>query len=238
MHQVQRSRLYRPFLASIRLRFLEPYARKQVGQQNRFFYAEVQLATFHRRCKTHLNPRTIGTSKDAYYLCNLFLSHHLEYNISTTHGMLYEFWTIPDLASYVEEDKENLRNIIRLNVSTADWLDCRKGLPMWSTFCLKRYLAASACDNSYSDGIEYSDKHWERKHPCGSESPLGEGPPTQEPDDSNSASTASSKMTSFTKGRFGETKISWIHLTSSDSLVKGLLALDFHFPIHAIDPGQ
>lgn len=87
-------------------------------------HAEVQLATFHRQQKTHPSPRTIGTSKAACYLCNLFLSLHPQYRISATHGVIFDAWTIPDVISYSAEDRKELRDVVR---SMQNTLEARAG---------------------------------------------------------------------------------------------------------------
>ncbi|KAL3482711.1 hypothetical protein BJX62DRAFT_221289 [Aspergillus germanicus] len=47
-----------------------------------------------------MRPRTIGTSKYLCYLCYLFLRYHGAFAILSTHGRLYDQWTVPDLAEY------------------------------------------------------------------------------------------------------------------------------------------
>ncbi|KAL3465440.1 hypothetical protein BJX64DRAFT_54490 [Aspergillus heterothallicus] len=47
-----------------------------------------------------MRPRTIGTSKYLCYLCYLFLRFNGEFQILSTHGRLYDQWTVPDLAEY------------------------------------------------------------------------------------------------------------------------------------------
>ena len=92
--------------------------------RERFVHAEVQLATFHRLQKTHPPPQTIGTSKAACYLCNLFLSLHPQHRISATHEVIFDAWTVPDVKSYSAEDKKELRDIVR---SMQNTLEARAG---------------------------------------------------------------------------------------------------------------
>jgi hypothetical protein len=47
-----------------------------------------------------MRPRTIGTSKYLCYLCYLFLRYHGAFAILSTHGRLYDQWTVPDLVEY------------------------------------------------------------------------------------------------------------------------------------------
>ncbi|KAI9710169.1 MAG: hypothetical protein M1812_007500 [Candelaria pacifica] len=104
---------FRHLFKSVQFKFLDCYESHWVKRRERFVHAEVQLATFHRLQKTRPSPRTIGTSKAACYLCNLFLSLHPQYRISATHGVIFDAWTIPDVISYSEEDRKELRNVVQ-----------------------------------------------------------------------------------------------------------------------------
>ncbi len=106
------SKRYRSLFAPLYFEFVKNYSKHKINGINRYVHAEVQLTIFHRQRKDSPDPRAIGTSKAACYLCDLFLSYHPQYTISATHGVLYECWTIPDLASYNVDDKRELRNII------------------------------------------------------------------------------------------------------------------------------
>lgn len=60
-------------------------------------HGEVQLVLFHARfpSKNGLEPRTIGSSKLACFLCHLFVVEYGSWSISGSHGRLYERWRIP-----------------------------------------------------------------------------------------------------------------------------------------------
>ena len=120
---------FRHLFKSVQFRFLNCYESHRVKSRERFVHAEVQLATFHRLQKTHPSPRTIGTSKAACYLCNLFLSLHPQYRISATHGVIFDAWTIPDVMSYSAEDRKDLRDVVQSMQNTlearAGKLNCR-----------------------------------------------------------------------------------------------------------------
>ncbi len=103
---------YRHLIGSSQFRFLAEYASHRVLGRERFVHAEIQIVTFHRLEKTLPLPRTIGTSKAACYLCNLFLSLYPQYTISATHGTIFEAWTIPDVLPYSVEDRRQLRALI------------------------------------------------------------------------------------------------------------------------------
>ncbi|KAI9892525.1 MAG: hypothetical protein M1814_001482 [Vezdaea aestivalis] len=112
------SKRYRSSFVPIRLAFLDQHSRHKINGLSRYVHAEVQLVVFHRQHKDSPKPRVIGTSKAACYLCDLFLSHHPQYTISATHGMLYEQWTIPDLPSYDLNDRQEIQNMIRAMFQT------------------------------------------------------------------------------------------------------------------------
>lgn len=117
---------YRHLLMSSHFRFLPRYAPQTVSGRERIVYAEVQIVTFHRLEGTHPLPRTIGTSKAACYLCNLFLTLHLQYTISATYGTIFDAWIIPDVLQYSVEDRRELRSIIQ-NMQAALEARIKKG---------------------------------------------------------------------------------------------------------------
>ncbi|KAL8706331.1 MAG: hypothetical protein Q9201_000614 [Fulgogasparrea decipioides] len=104
---------FRHLFTSLHFRFMDNYAPHLVNGRERFVHAEVQIVTFHRLQKTRPSPRTIGTTKATCYLCNLFISFHPQYITSATHGVIFDAWTIPDLLPYTEEDRRELRAIVR-----------------------------------------------------------------------------------------------------------------------------
>ncbi|SMQ49303.1 unnamed protein product [Zymoseptoria tritici ST99CH_3D7] len=62
-------------------------------------------------------PRTIGTSKYLCYLCYLFLREHGGFGHAlSSHGRLFDQWTVPDLEDYDHETREKLAQILsRMN---------------------------------------------------------------------------------------------------------------------------
>ena len=117
---------FRRLFQSLRFRFLDNYAPHRVLGRRRFVHAEVQIVTFYRLEGTRSLPMTIGTSKAACYLCNLFLSLHLQYTILATYGILYNAWTIPDILLYSIEDRIELRGVIQ-NIQTVLEARARQG---------------------------------------------------------------------------------------------------------------
>ncbi|KAL8803079.1 MAG: hypothetical protein Q9182_003392 [Xanthomendoza sp. 2 TL-2023] len=80
-----------------------------------FVHAEIQLITFYglSSCRGSLNPRWLGVSKDACYLCDLFIKAHGQFSISKTHGRLYDQWTMPDLAEFGSTLRNDYRRILK-----------------------------------------------------------------------------------------------------------------------------
>lgn len=60
-------------------------------------HAEVQLVIYCDRQlpKQMLPPRVVSSSKDACYLCNLFIGNHGKVHIPGSHGRLYPGWRLP-----------------------------------------------------------------------------------------------------------------------------------------------
>lgn len=77
-----------------------------------YVHAEIQLLTFYGLISNEEvpEPRVIGVSKAACYLCNLFIQSHGGYFISKTHGQLFEQWNVPDLAEFSECQRSRYRN--------------------------------------------------------------------------------------------------------------------------------
>lgn len=106
------SRSYGYLFKMVAVTTLLPYGPRIVLNRVRHTHAEVQIVTYFRLRHSMSKPRVIGTSKATCYLCNLFLSHHPQYLVSATHGVIYEPWTIPDLDTYSMGDRNELRVII------------------------------------------------------------------------------------------------------------------------------
>ncbi|KAG4432319.1 hypothetical protein IFR05_012198 [Cadophora sp. M221] len=58
-------------------------------------HAEIQLLIHYELQNLALPPRIICSSKKACFLCNLFLELHGKYIVPSTHGKMYEKWTLP-----------------------------------------------------------------------------------------------------------------------------------------------
>lgn len=75
-------------------------------------------------------PRFIGASKNACFLCFLFLSCYGGPKSPATHGRLYDQWTVPDLAEYTPDQAEHLRHAIQLMHTTM--------VSLRGEYCLKK----------------------------------------------------------------------------------------------------
>ncbi|KAK4173638.1 hypothetical protein QBC36DRAFT_194111 [Triangularia setosa] len=60
-------------------------------------HAEVQLVAYYELFPSIKRPRVICSSKDACYLCNLFIQTHGMFHTPKTHGNLYTGWRIPPI---------------------------------------------------------------------------------------------------------------------------------------------
>ncbi|KAL3446148.1 hypothetical protein BJX65DRAFT_134949 [Aspergillus insuetus] len=121
----------------IELKYLTPYASVPTSiayeswAQTCHVHAEIQLVVEIAKSasqQTEINlkakagtpstvemrPRTIGTSKYLCYLCYLFLRHHGAFAILSTHGRLYDQWTVPDLAEYDIATRDKLAAVLGL----------------------------------------------------------------------------------------------------------------------------
>lgn len=58
-------------------------------------HAEIQLLLHYESTSTRLAPRIICSSKSACYLCHLFVELHGRFQVSRTHGRVYEKWALP-----------------------------------------------------------------------------------------------------------------------------------------------
>jgi hypothetical protein len=89
-----------------------------------YVHAEVQLITHLAQQKARAEsgslpteqkhqPRVIGASKSACFLCFLFLNCYAGPKAPATHGRLYDQWTVPDLEGYTSAQADHLRQTLR-----------------------------------------------------------------------------------------------------------------------------
>ena len=78
-----------------------------------FVHAEM-LQVMHYEQKSHRpQPRAIGCSKSACYLCDLFILKQGRYRVSDSHRRLYEKWTIPDVNWMTESQALTFRTVVQ-----------------------------------------------------------------------------------------------------------------------------
>ncbi|MCJ1246030.1 hypothetical protein MMC30_003234 [Trapelia coarctata] len=112
MVKMASSQTYGHLFRGMQIIALKPYEARMVLGKERHTHAEIQMVTYLRLHPRVLKPRVIGISKATCYLCNLFLSHHPQYLVSATHGIIFESWTIPDLDAYSKKDRIELRRVV------------------------------------------------------------------------------------------------------------------------------
>lgn len=58
-------------------------------------HAEIQLVAYYESHRAAFPPRVLCSSKKACFLCNLFVNLHGKFFMPSTHGRIYDTWTIP-----------------------------------------------------------------------------------------------------------------------------------------------
>ena len=114
------SRKYRALFESVKLRPIPRYEEFNAPISTKvrwipcFVHAEIQLLTFYglQSSPDVKNPRVLGVSKAACYLCNLFIVNHRRFFITKTHGRLYPLWNVPDVAEYDQTQLFEIRRVL------------------------------------------------------------------------------------------------------------------------------
>jgi hypothetical protein len=77
---------------------MEDNLRKRIAEVSMHLkvHAEIQLLFFYELNPNTPRPRFICSSKQACYLCDLFLRIHGSFNCPRSHGRLYNMWILPD----------------------------------------------------------------------------------------------------------------------------------------------
>lgn len=90
---------YQHLTQKIDLRPVQAYEPHQPAGSLKECYAhsEIQLILFYERYPPKKNPRAIGCSKSACYLCNSLIQRLGYYRISYTHGRLFSKWYVPEV---------------------------------------------------------------------------------------------------------------------------------------------
>jgi len=68
-------------------------------------HAEVQLLAHYEHIDPAYPPRILKSSKDACFLCDLFIKVHGTFHIPKTHGRVYDLWALPDMKNRNSQDR-------------------------------------------------------------------------------------------------------------------------------------
>ena len=71
-------------------------------------HAEIQLLMYHELNPEQPKPRVIASSKDACYLCDLFIGLHGQFRVPRTHGRIYDRWLLPDWVEISEQPRTRM----------------------------------------------------------------------------------------------------------------------------------
>lgn len=71
-------------------------ARFRPGKRMWKVHAEIQLLFFYELHPERRKPRILASSKDACFLCDLFIKLHGQFYTPATHGVVYDKWILPD----------------------------------------------------------------------------------------------------------------------------------------------
>ncbi|KAL4965228.1 nucleic acid/nucleotide deaminase domain-containing protein [Aspergillus stella-maris] len=118
---------YKHIFQRTHIEYLTPFASTPTNiayeswAQTCHVHAEIQLVVElaksippnNQSGKTEMcRPRTIGTSKYLCYLCYLFLHYHGGFQMLSTHGRLYDQWTVPDLIEYDAATRDKFSTVL------------------------------------------------------------------------------------------------------------------------------
>ncbi len=167
------SRKYTDIFMSMKLKILPPYreAKSPIsfkgGAVSCHVHAEIQLLTFYglNPGRQTCNPRVLGVSKSACYLCDLFIRKHGQFFITKTHGRLHDQWTVPDLAAFSLNQRSDYQHIlvemrkeIELEIVRAQFSKKRK-YPQGSWLSLPALLPMSLATSNAGTIVPESSQH-------------------------------------------------------------------------------
>ena len=81
-------------------------------------HAEIQILFFYEFNAKLPRPRVICSSKDACYLCDLFVKLHGKFCMPRTHGRLYGLWTLPDVPWEIPKQCQRDLNLLTKRFNT------------------------------------------------------------------------------------------------------------------------
>ncbi|PQE15639.1 ott like deaminase protein [Rutstroemia sp. NJR-2017a BBW] len=119
-------------------------------------HGEVQLVLHYEQFPHDPQPRAIGSSKSACFLCDLFIGKHGQYRVSHSHNHLYPQWTVPNSMIH---DMARLRETpIQRKASGVGDCESKAHLPGWQFSTDTASTISRSCDshgdfNLYRAGI-------------------------------------------------------------------------------------
>ncbi|OCT49038.1 hypothetical protein CLCR_04631 [Cladophialophora carrionii] len=137
-------------------------------------HAEIQLLFHYEINPTTKRPRVICSSKNACFLCELFIRLHGKFFVERTHGVLYPKWTLPDVEKILRpemrraidevitvfcrhvraEIREKLANIGRKRMHPSESATSLTQLQPWmqsdESFGRASALSAGGCSRGFS----------------------------------------------------------------------------------------
>ena len=95
---------------------LEATFKSRVHRLGRKVHAEIQLLLYYEEMaiESTRRPRIICSSKDACYMCDLFVRSHGIFHMPSTHGAMYDLWTLPTQLELNNNAKTRVQNALRL----------------------------------------------------------------------------------------------------------------------------
>jgi hypothetical protein len=76
-------------------------------------HAEIKLLFYYETHPKNVRPRIICANKSAYYLCDLFIRVHGEFQTPRTFGKFIERWILPDWLETIPSDRfQTLRDAV------------------------------------------------------------------------------------------------------------------------------
>lgn len=80
--------------------------------KQQFVHAEIQLLVYYELHPTTAEPRAIGCSKEACFLCDAFIRAHGRFMVSRAHRQIYSQWALPDLYEYQSSTVDLFRSAL------------------------------------------------------------------------------------------------------------------------------
>lgn len=88
------------------------FQRRIARMSDRKVHAEIQLLLYYEQAllPPSQRPRIICSSKDACYMCWHFIRAHGQFHVPSTHGTIYDLWTLPFQVDVTDEARNRIQN--------------------------------------------------------------------------------------------------------------------------------